>query len=259
MQAWGVGSRFTTRSTGEEPSKSAVIGLLAAACGRRRTDPIEDLAAIRFGVRIDQPGRRQADFQTALRPKAGKVAPAYLLGWPTSSRSATSDPLPLSQRYYLADAKFVVGLEADNALLEGLRDALLSPVFPLYLGRRAFPAAEPIVIGFHHDLGLRDALFQTDWRASDWWKKRLAWRGQGPEVFLDVVRDELPGDPDTLVRETVRDVPLSFSPERREYGWRTVVHDEPVAVINDATAQDQDERTDGSRLDHDPMALLGGN
>lgn len=56
MQAWGVRSRFTVRSTELAPTKSGVIGMLAAAVGRRRTDPIEDLIKLRFGVRKDQPG-----------------------------------------------------------------------------------------------------------------------------------------------------------------------------------------------------------
>ena len=34
MQAWGTSSRFDERDTGKEPSKSGVIGLLAAALGR---------------------------------------------------------------------------------------------------------------------------------------------------------------------------------------------------------------------------------
>ena len=65
MQAWGDNSRFTRRDTRMIPTKSGVLGLLAAADGRRRTDPIEDLAGLRFGVRVDQPGQLQRDFQTA--------------------------------------------------------------------------------------------------------------------------------------------------------------------------------------------------
>ena len=84
MQAWGVKSRFTVRSTELEPSKSGIIGMLAAAVGRRRTDPIEDLLSLRFGVRKDQPGRVIRDFHTA-RTLDGK------------------DSMPLSGRYYLAD------------------------------------------------------------------------------------------------------------------------------------------------------------
>ena len=43
LQAWGVKSRFTVRSTELAPTRSGIIGMLSAAIGRRRTDPIEDL------------------------------------------------------------------------------------------------------------------------------------------------------------------------------------------------------------------------
>ena len=66
LQSWGDSSRFTTRATRREPTKSGVIGLLAAAQGRRRTDSIEDLLTLRFGVRTDQPGSVVRDFQTAM-------------------------------------------------------------------------------------------------------------------------------------------------------------------------------------------------
>ena len=36
MQAWGADSRFDIRKTNREPTKSGVIGLLAAALGLRR-------------------------------------------------------------------------------------------------------------------------------------------------------------------------------------------------------------------------------
>ena len=35
LQAWGADSKFETRKTGREPTKSGVIGLLAAALGLR--------------------------------------------------------------------------------------------------------------------------------------------------------------------------------------------------------------------------------
>ncbi len=52
MQSWGDASRFNRRETRTEPTKSAVIGLLASAQGRTREDPIEDLLQLSFGVRI---------------------------------------------------------------------------------------------------------------------------------------------------------------------------------------------------------------
>ena len=65
LQSWGTSSRFVRRNTDRVPSKSGIIGLLAAAQGRRRIDPIEDPLHLRIGVRVDQPGHLERDFQTA--------------------------------------------------------------------------------------------------------------------------------------------------------------------------------------------------
>ena len=57
MQSWGVQSRFSVRDTGLEPSKSGVVGLLAAALGRprdARTSPT--WPALRMAVRVDAEG-----------------------------------------------------------------------------------------------------------------------------------------------------------------------------------------------------------
>ncbi len=67
LQSWGSESRFTERGTRHEPTKSGAIGLFAAALGRRRTDSVDDLASLEFGVRIDQPGSFEGDFQTEHR------------------------------------------------------------------------------------------------------------------------------------------------------------------------------------------------
>ena len=54
MHSWGNDSRCEVRRTGKEPTKSGVIGLLAAALGRNRADSLDDLCSLRFGVRVDQ-------------------------------------------------------------------------------------------------------------------------------------------------------------------------------------------------------------
>jgi len=129
MQSWGVQSRFSIRDTGLEPSKSGVIGLLCAALGRPRTAALDDLAALRMGVRVDREGRLAYDFHTAqnLLKAAGGI----------------KDTEP-SRRYYLADARFLVALESEDlSLLQKLHDALGNPVWPLYLGRKSFVPSEP--------------------------------------------------------------------------------------------------------------------
>lgn len=221
LQSWGDASRFSKRHTRTEPTKSGVVGLLAAAQGRRRTDPVEDLAALTFGVRVDQRGRIERDFQTAIRRVGTKV-----------------EPMPLSYRYYLTDAVFVAGVSGDSGLLEGLDEAVREPKFPLYLGRRACVPMGEISMGVH-DGALEDVLRAAAWQAATWYR-----REQGRRVHLELVVDAQPGAP---LAETERDVPISFDPVRREYGWRDVVRPVPVEMNN----------PDG-RAEPDFMAAFGG-
>ncbi len=99
MQSWGVQSNFTHRDTGFEPSKSGVIGLICAALGRDRAEPIDDLAALKMGVRVDRQGTVLKDYHTAkdvMRAGGG------------------IKDTELSDRFYLADAAFLVGLQGEN-------------------------------------------------------------------------------------------------------------------------------------------------
>ena len=77
MQSWGVESKFEVRRSGTEPSKSAVIGLIAAAMGRRRDSSLDDLNQLMFGVRVDQPGVIQRDFQMVKNEKTSYLTYRY--------------------------------------------------------------------------------------------------------------------------------------------------------------------------------------
>ena len=199
MQAWGVKSRFTVRATELAPTRSGVVGMLASAVGRRRTDPIEDLLALRFGVRKDQPGSVIRDFHTAV---------------PTDGRK----PMPLSNRYYLADAVFLAGIEGDRALLEGIDEALRHPAFPLYLGRRSCPPTHPVSLGLR-EAALLDALRAEPWLASEWFRRRRR-EGLNAEILID--QEAVPAEERAGDARGSRDVPLSFDPRRRDYGFREV-------------------------------------
>jgi CRISPR system Cascade subunit CasD len=229
LQSWGT-SRFVHRQTRHEPTKSGVLGLLAAADGRRRTAPIEDLAELRFGVRVEQPPRLVRDFQTARSPDGKRI-------------------MPLSYRHYLADAVYLAAVEGERPMLEGLLNAVRRPTYPLYLGRRSCPPAGPLSAWLRDD-DLVEALHTQEWHASTWHK-----RTKPGQVSLEIFRDAAEGD---HVAETVRDLPVSFDPERREYGWRDIVH-EDVTVANELAprAEAAATRTPTSTvLDHDPFAAL---
>jgi len=132
MQSWGTTSRFDERDTQIEPSKSGVIGLLCAALGRDRAEPVHDLAALRMGVRVDREGTMMRDYQTAT-------------GVMIASGKADLGRTVVSPRYFLADAAFLVGLEGtDRPLLEGLWASLRSPVWPIALGRKSFAPSMPV-------------------------------------------------------------------------------------------------------------------
>ncbi|MGH9440619.1 MAG: type I-E CRISPR-associated protein Cas5/CasD [Terriglobia bacterium] len=153
MQSWGITSRFDQRDTGKEPSKSGVIGLLAAAMGidRENWTDLEPLTHLSMGVRHDRAGAPKRDYQTA----------QHIISADRSKIHKTA----VTTRDYLADAAFLVGLECDErALLERIHAALRNPVWPLALGRKSYVPSEPIwVESGLQNASLRDVLTQWPW------------------------------------------------------------------------------------------------
>jgi len=227
LQAWGSAARFARRTTEPAPTKSGVIGLLAAALGRARTDDLSDLAALRFGVRIDQPGVRIRDYQTA-------------------HHFETDVSMPVSERFYLADAVFVAAVEGDADFVEGLHRALWRPAFLPYLGRRSCPPSRPVSLGVRSDLTLEDALEKEPWHAAAWHRRRI----REPQVSLETLIESGPSGVGADARvDSLRDQPLSFDPRHRRYALRGVVPGQ-VVFANPA-------RTAANIPDHDPIAALG--
>jgi len=131
MQSWGYRSRFDYRDTALEPTRSGVIGLICAAMGIARGEDISRFDPIRMGVRVDKQGKLERDYHTALD---------------VIKADGSGKDTVVSYRDYLADASFSVGLESsDRTLLDKIAEALQSPIWPLFLGRKAFPLAVPPV------------------------------------------------------------------------------------------------------------------
>ena len=208
LQAWGIDSKFDTRKTGREPSKSGVIGLLAAALGYRRyeTDRLAPLNDLSFGVRTDREGKLLRDFHMA--------------------RGADSSYV--TYRYYLSDAVFLAGFEGEREKLDELVNALASPVFPLFLGRRSCPPTLPLCLGVR-DLPLEEAL-----RA----EPPLV---ENPGGSMRITTDASENERGTAAQ---RDIPLSFDPRRRAYGYRNVSEREPLC-FEKAEHDPFDELEDG--------------
>ena len=184
MQAWGADSRFDIRKTNREPTKSGVVGLLAAALGLQRDAPLNELTALRMGVRVDREGVLLRDFHMVHGEKSSYV----------------------TTRYYLCDAVFLVGVfSEDEALMRRLEEAVRNPAFPLFLGRRSCPPEGRVCLGLR-EMTLEDALTS---------EPSLAAHGafQQTERLRMVLED-----PRGTAR--LRDMPISFSPFDRQYGYR---------------------------------------
>jgi len=217
LQAWGTDSRFAVRNTGREPSKSGVVGLLCAALGRTRDKPVDDLARLRMGVRADQEGVILRDYHVA-----------GMGGYYKANGDIERDNVIPGNRYYLMDARFLVGLEGDDlALLTGLHTALRDPVWPLYLGRKACVPGQPIWLedGLRPDTSLVQALAEYPWLGP----ARLS-KEERPERLRWVLEDA----DGPIVRS---DQPISYA--ERTFGPRRVSIDlrpGPKACWEEVTA-----------------------
>jgi CRISPR system Cascade subunit CasD len=210
MQSWGTQSRFTERDTEREPTKSGVVGLLCAALGRSRDADVSDLAALRMGVRVDREGVVLRDYHTA---GAGT-------GIRRASGALSKDPV-VSNRYYLADADFLVGLEGEDAgLLQRLDQAVRRPRWQLYLGRKAFvPALPPYLPGGGlRDLPLEEALLAEPWPLSPAFKPLRGRQEPDGQLlrFVFEVSHDTPG------RQVRQDQPIGAAFAQRSFGPRPV-------------------------------------
>ena len=206
LQSWGTRSHYSNRETDTHPSKSGVIGIVAAALGIQRDDTarLAELSALRFAVRVDQPGQLTRDFHTS--------QPA---GRPDTS---------ISYRFYLADAVFVAALEGPDDLIEYIAEALDNPVYAPSLGRKSCPPNGRVSLGIRHTNAV-DALNDEPWHGRPWWVRKNRYSAT---MNLPVIRDGEAGERGDVVLDT----PVSFSTDGRVHAPRTVVYGIPVTVTN---------------------------
>ncbi|MGW7352968.1 type I-E CRISPR-associated protein Cas5/CasD [Streptomyces sp. NPDC054784] len=217
LQSWGEHSHFNHRDTAAFPTRSGLIGLLAAALGRDREHPLDDLATLHLTVRVDRPGVPLTDLHTVGGGLPTKETVTTAAG---KKRPGDTSTL-LSRRTYLADAAFTVALTHphDFPLLDHCADALRAPHWPPYLGRRACPPEGPLLLArtdhaLHHLVRLPLAAPRPS--------------GQGVDFLADRPLDRLPA-PDGQHSPVadgahpageVLDEPVSFHPRRRTHRAR---------------------------------------
>jgi len=149
MASWGEIAVGQSRHTAGYPGKSAILGLLAAAMGVRRTDVKQQTLLqqqYNLAVEVFSNGNLLLDFHTTQVPdNVGKFSyrtrrDELIIG---KGRLGTM----LSNREYRTDSLAVAAVKAlDDAPFElsFIQQHLQFPRFHLYLGRKSCPLAAPL-------------------------------------------------------------------------------------------------------------------
>lgn len=221
LQSWGGPSPgIYERGTESMPSLSGIVGMVSNALGRKRTDPIDDLAdGAKLAVRADRPGTPMEDYHTFrdVLNAEGKLLPHSV---PT-------------RRWYLQDAAFLaVYTPPDGGMPAGaVLDALSRPSRPLYLGRRSCPPAERVPVCATRGQAPEDVLTtaallrepdadETRQSLSD--AEYFAGDSDGPRSVSVLVEMSAPGD--IGHHATLRpDAPTTFDPRRLAHMNRRVL------------------------------------
>jgi CRISPR system Cascade subunit CasD len=219
LVSWGVIAVGQERGSDVQPSKSAIIGLLAAALGIRRheEDRLGTLAAgYGFAVRVEAAGVLLRDYHTAQVPSASDLKkrphrtrrdelliPRHDLNTVLSSREYRCDALYTVALWALADAPYS---------LTELAAALAKPQLTLYLGRKACPLSLPLHAQVRTAETLAAAFAQVSFPDDELLAKLK--KDEQPAVHWEEGIDER--GLGTLMTVTRRDQPLS----RRRWQFR---------------------------------------
>jgi CRISPR system Cascade subunit CasD len=134
MQAWGGATIGDNRPTLSFPTRSGVLGLIAACLGITRSDRPRLLAladSTRVHIRVDAAGTPLVDDQT-------------IQGKPNAS---TTRQTIQSKRTYLCDASFVaIIVPGPSYSTTAIAKALTEPVFAPFLGRRSCSPSTPLLL-----------------------------------------------------------------------------------------------------------------
>ncbi|MDX2821577.1 type I-E CRISPR-associated protein Cas5/CasD [Streptomyces ipomoeae] len=220
LQSWGERSAFTPdRDTAPFPTRSALIGMFAAAEGipRHDTGALDRYSALEFTVRVDRPGTRLVDYHTVGggQPKEKTAA---------TSGGSNKGAAVITRRHYLADAVFVIAVTGPADTITRIAHALHQPHWSPYLGRRSCVPDEPLLLRTHAPDPVDDLLHHVplSWDTT----RTTPSDGTLPVTFL---WERPPAQPtsgtDAL---TVQDMPRSFDPHGRGHDrrrvYRTVEH-----------------------------------
>ena len=178
MASWGDTAVGETRPSYSYPTKSAILGLCAAALGIKR-DEVDQLsrlsASVHFAVCVEREGQFMMDYHTTQVPSQASLKKKSHY---TRRQELAVEDLNtiLSTRDYYCDALYTVVLwqteTSTNTTLPDLEKALKKPYFLLYLGRKSCPLSVPMMPKIIEQHTLEAAL--TDYYADPTRKKIIS-------------------------------------------------------------------------------------
>ena len=218
LQSWGSASQFGDRATFDAPTRSGILGLLAAACGIDKNDEAADRAwlaratALSLSVFAFDRGNRMTDFHT-VGARYDKDDPWQERMIPTKAKDGKPRGTDLTHRDYLAASTFGAVLSGDGTLLDEIAAHLANPVWGVWLGRKSCIPSEPILAGLFDSQEAAETALTTRFRDS------LARSGKKEMPPGFAIRETSEAEAD----ETLLDVPVSFA--RREFHARRIRRD----------------------------------
>lgn len=222
LQSYGGQADFNQRTTNYYPTKSAIIGMIAAALGYQRDNSrIEELNKLLVAVRIEQPGKMMTEFQTVEYRK-----------------SPTKTARKLTYRQFMQDAVFMVAIGSnDDQAIDKLIDALKHPKFQLYLGRRSNPPAGPLKVDDFQDKNPVQVLEDLPWQAAKWYQKKFPRKEFTAEIIADAVL--IPDGKVIFAKDKVG----SFDQKDRYHKYRAIA-EKKVQLENPEYEQEKHFRSD---------------
>lgn len=151
LQSWGASSKFQYRESNAFPTKSALVGIIAAAMGIDKNSEHEEaelkplINLIATVVKIQKTGRpvtRITDFHTVGGGYDKKSSLEKMHIPPKASGAAFGTVI--TKRSYLNDAAFIAILEGEQSLLENVQSALFDPTWGVWFGRKTCLPASPL-------------------------------------------------------------------------------------------------------------------
>lgn len=133
LSAYGLQTFDVHRRVNHFPTRSAIVGLLAAALGitRKEQQALYELSEnVTIAVQVNQAGEKMIDYHTVqhFRSPDGKIQkgtkPTY--------------------REYWCDSEHTFAISADKSLISKLEAAVKTPKFTLFQGRKSCPLTRPL-------------------------------------------------------------------------------------------------------------------